>query len=93
MEVDFTIETDAQLLNTLKSQGFSFQNVADFIQNSKSRIIILRHDVDALPQNSLRFARIQSCIGILGTYYFRTVPQSFDEAIIKEIASLGHEIG
>jgi len=90
---DFTVKTYRKLLNALKSQGFSFQNVADFIQNSKSRTIILRHDVDALPRNSLRFARIQSSIGIEGTYYFRAVPQSFDEAIIKEIASLGHEIG
>lgn len=81
------------LLETLNDQDFSFQNVEDFIQNSKSRTIILRHDVDALPQNSLRFARIQSSIGIKGSYYFRAVPQSFDEAIIKEIASLGHEIG
>ena len=30
---------------------------------------------------------------IVGTYYFRAVPESWDEAIIREIASLGHEIG
>lgn len=90
---DFTTKAYMGLLETLNDQDFSFQNVEDFIQNSKSRTIILRHDVDALPQNSLRFARIQSSIGIKGSYYFRAVPQSFDEAIIKEIASLGHEIG
>lgn len=32
-------------------------------------------------------------MGIKGSYYFRAVPESWDEAIIKEIASLGHEIG
>jgi hypothetical protein len=58
-----------------------------------SPLIILRHDVDLLPQNSLRFARIQAEMGIKGSYYFRAVPESWDEKIIKEIASLGHEVG
>ena len=30
---------------------------------------------------------------VKGTYYFRAVPESWDEAIIKEIAALGHEVG
>jgi hypothetical protein len=49
--------------------------------------------VDARPKNSLCFAQIQADLGIKGTYYFRMVPQSYDEAIIREIANLGHEIG
>ena len=61
--------------------------------SQNSPLIILRHDVDARPQNSLAFARIQSEMGIRGTYYFRMVPQSYDEAIIKEIVKLGHEVG
>jgi hypothetical protein len=32
-------------------------------------------------------------MGIKGTYYFRMVPQSYDEAIIKDIVKLGHEVG
>ena len=31
--------------------------------------------------------------GLYGIYYFRAVPESWDESIIREIASLGHEIG
>jgi hypothetical protein len=46
-----------------------------------------------LPENSLQFARIQAGKGIRGSYYFRIVPESFDEEVIKEIAGLGHEIG
>jgi hypothetical protein len=49
--------------------------------------------VDALPKNSLQFAQIQAEKGIVGTYYFRIIPQSFDEEIIRKIAALGHEIG
>lgn len=57
------------------------------------KTIILRHDVDLLPQNSLRFAQIQNELGIKGSYYFRAVPESWDEAVIKEITALGHEVG
>ena len=53
----------------------------------------MRHDVDARPDHSLHFARLQHELGITGTYYFRAVPGSWDEGIIREIASLGHEIG
>ena len=57
------------------------------------KAIVLRHDVDKLPGNSLRFARIQAEKGIIGSYYFRFVTESFNESIIREISSLGHEIG
>lgn len=56
-------------------------------------LCILRHDVDKLPENSLATAKMENELGIRGTYYFRIVPESFDEQIIREIASLGHEIG
>lgn len=94
--MDFTINTYNKLLNTLQSQGFSFRTFAAFISQpppAGRRFIILRHDVDALPQNSLRFAQIQSALGIAGTYYFRMVPQSYNEAVIRQIADMGHEVG
>jgi len=46
-----------------------------------------------LPLNSLHTAEIENSLGIQGSYYFRIVPQSFNEKIIKQIADLGHEIG
>jgi hypothetical protein len=80
-------------LEALISQGYAFQPFAEFIEKPAAHAIILRHDVDARPGNSLEFARIQNQAGIRGSYYFRAVPQSYDELIIKEIADLGHEIG
>ena len=59
----------------------------------RSPFVILRHDIDLLPQNALAFARIQHEMGISGSYYFRAVPESWDEKIIKEIHSMGHEVG
>ena len=93
MNKDFTVSIYIKLLSILKNAGFSFQTYVDFSNNPQPKSIILRHDVDARPEHSLAFARIQLEMGIRGTYYFRMVPQSFDTSIIKEIAAMGHEIG
>lgn len=60
---------------------------------NSERFLILRHDVDLKPQNSLATAKIEHDLDINGSYYFRMVPESYNVDIIKEIASLGHEIG
>ena len=36
---------------------------------------------------------MEQAVGIRGIYYFRIVPESYDETIIREISRLGHEIG
>ena len=91
--MDFTIEIYTKLLQALIDQNYSFQTFDEFIQKPIAKSVVLRHDVDLLPYNSLVFAKIQSSKGIKGVYYFRAVPESWNEAVIKEIASLGHEIG
>lgn len=91
--MDFTVDKYEMLLNALRESNYSFQTFDEFLKTPKLKCIILRHDVDLLPYNSLNFARIQSKFGIKGSYYFRAVPESWNEAVIKEIASLGHEIG
>ncbi len=91
--MDFTIKKYKELLSALQSQEHQFQTFNDFFLNPAPKSIVLRHDVDLLPQNSLQFAKIQALNNIKGTYYFRAVPQSWNEAIIKEIAEMGHEIG
>jgi len=90
---DFTICRYIELLKALQGEGFAFQTFLDFLKDPQPRSIILRHDVDRLPENSLRFALIQHERGIHGTYYFRIVRESFDPDIIREIAGMGHEIG
>jgi hypothetical protein len=90
---DFTIRTYHLLLSALKDKGYQFQPFRDFLKSPASRIIILRHDVDARKMNSLRTARIENGLGIKGTYYFRMVPESFDEGVIREIAGMGQEVG
>ncbi|MFC5048575.1 hypothetical protein ACFSTE_08825 [Aquimarina hainanensis] len=91
--MDFTIQIYTQFLKSLQAGGYCFQTVEQYLNTPKERTIMLRHDVDLLPLNSLGFAEIQSDLGIVGTYYFRAVPESWNEEVITYIASLGHEIG
>ncbi|MCK4695238.1 MAG: hypothetical protein KAT74_05730 [Candidatus Cloacimonetes bacterium] len=91
--MDFTIKKYKQLLSALQSQGYFFQPFQKFVNAPKEKSIVLRHDVDLLPYNSLLFAKIQYKQKIKGSYYFRAVPESWDERIIKEIHDLDHEIG
>ncbi len=91
--MDFTLKKYDQLLNALLGQGFVFQSFAAFMQSPASRVILLRHDVDRLPGNALKIARIEYNLSITASYYFRAAPKSWDEMVIKKIAGLGHEIG
>lgn len=77
--MDFTLIQYTALLDALKTYPFES--------------LTLRHDVDLLPGNSLRTARLEAEKGMMGIYYFRAVPESWDEGIIREIAALGHEVG
>ena len=91
--MDFTIYTYKKLLNALQNAGYSFQTFTEFIREPKEKSVMLRHDVDKRPRNSEEFAKIQKSLGIKGTYYFRCVPESYDEQIIRNISQMNHEVG
>jgi hypothetical protein len=91
--MDFTVEKYKELLETMTHCGYSFQTFEEFIKSPQNKVIILRHDVDLRPNNSLRFAEIQHQKNIRGVYYFRAVPESWDENVIEKIKKLNHEIG
>lgn len=75
--MDFTLKKYRELLVALKDYGD----------------ILLRHDVDLKPKNSLATAKLEKELGWKAVYYFRAVPESWDESVMSEIVSLGHEIG
>lgn len=91
--MDFTLSAYKELLTSLLNQGYTFQTFEKFLVNPKPKAIVLRHDVDLLPRNSLTTAQIENNMGICGSYYFRITDKSFNVSIIKQIAALGHEIG
>ena len=77
--MDFTLNKYTQLLDAINASGLEE--------------LTLRHDVDLKPMNSLRTAQMETEKGLHGIYYFRAVPESWDEDVIRLIAMLGHEIG
>ena len=91
--MDFTIDIYKKLILTLQNEGYNFQTFAEFIKAPMAKSVILRHDVDKRPENSELFARIQNELNIKCTYYFRCVPESYDEQIIRTISKMNHEIG
>lgn len=95
---DFTLNIYKKLFEKLLQQGYQFITYSQWIELGtqflkSSPLCILRHDVDRLPMNSLITAKFEKSLDIKGSYYFRMIPAVFNESIIKEIESLGHEIG
>ena len=56
---DFTLKKHTQLLNALQDRGFFFMSFEQSIQSPKDRFVLLRHDVDKLPENSSLTAKIE----------------------------------
>ncbi|MBP6334917.1 MAG: hypothetical protein KA444_05540 [Bacteroidia bacterium] len=91
---DFTLRIYSLLLAAIKKSGYAPMTYEQFVTGGqRGRAYILRHDVDKLPENSLKIARLESEAGMKGTYYFRIVKESYHPEIIRTIVELGHEIG
>ena len=96
MEKDFTHKIYRDFLISLKEHNFQFITVEEYFTlkyNKNRAFIIIRHDVDRRAKSSLKMAKIESSMGVKATYYFRTIRKTLKPDIIREIASLGHEIG
>lgn len=91
---DFTLKAYYDLLSVFKQKNYNFLTFTEYCSGVRNpNMIVLRHDVDLKPKNSLATAQIEAELGIVASYYFRAVPESWDEVIINQIASLGHEVG
>ena len=95
---DFSLDIYRVLLETLQRQGYQLIGFSDYLKSQQltaksPKLIILRHDVDAKPENSLKTAQIEHSLGAKATYYFRVGKESNQPEIIRAIAQLGHEIG
>jgi hypothetical protein len=95
MRRDFTLDVYRSFLEAALEKGYLLTSYEDYVSRDLSdrKVLILRHDVDRLPQNSLATAMLQAELGVKGSYYFRIVPASFQPTYIKQIRDLGHEIG
>ena len=93
-KMDFTREKYCKLVSQLKGCGYEFITYQHYCEgNLPKRFVILRHDVDLKPKNSLAVAKDEKELGAKASYYFRAVPESWDDAIIRTIHQWGHEVG
>lgn len=95
--MDFTLSVYNRLIQTLLSADYSFATFKNFIlsrgNHEGKSLIILRHDVEKLPQNALKIAEIERSLNIRSSYYFRISTGSYNPPIMQKIAAMGHEIG
>lgn len=92
--MDFTLTEYRSFLAALNRSGYAgFVPAEGSINLQEGRTVLLRHDVDKKPQNSLKMAKVEAEMGFRAIYYFRAVKCSWNESVVKEIAALGHEIG
>ncbi len=91
--MDFTLKTYEDFLKKLSENKISVYGIADWIKLKPKNGILLRHDVDRKPKNSLKVAELEKKYNILSSYYFRIVKSSFNSSIIKNIGNYNHEIG
>lgn len=91
--IDFTLHTYQNLLFALQKSGYVFQTFEQFLTFPlKEKTVVLRHDIDKLPQNALRLAQMEYALGIEASYYIRIVKGTWNATIAKEIVGLGHEL-
>ena len=91
--MDFTLTKYEELGNAIVDSDCTPVSVCTYLEAQPNKCLIIRHDVDRKPKNALKMAELENCLGIISTYYFRMKEDVFVPALIKKIASMGHEIG
>jgi hypothetical protein len=95
MARDFTLDQYQAICLALQDAGYQIMTVAQYLVDvtKKARVAVLRHDVDRFPGRALHMARLEQRAGISSTFYFRATRSVFRPNIIRNITSLGHEVG
>ncbi|MFI3296910.1 MAG: hypothetical protein R3Y59_04700 [bacterium] len=92
--MDFTLKIYKELLMTFIAKGYEFFTFEEYCEGNRAeRFVVLRHDVEKKIANAETVAHLEKSLGINASYYFRDVPQSWNAQIIKQIATMGHEVG
>ena len=95
----FTIDHYDAIVKIAVDNGFYFLTYADELLVPGRKEILWRHDVEFSPEVALKMAKIEHKYGVKANYFFQihsefyNVFESYYSNILKEIKSLGHEIG
>jgi hypothetical protein len=91
--MDFTLKIYDELLSELISKSYTFQTFEAFMQHPAKKVVVLRHDVDRLPQNAVDMAKIEHAHGVRASYFYRIVREVNKPELITAVKELDHEIG
>tara|TARA_B100000686_G_C16686115_1_gene914901 strand:+ start:507 stop:1277 length:771 start_codon:yes stop_codon:yes gene_type:complete len=95
-DTDFTIEEYCKILQIAKKE-YKFVTYSNIPWSD--RFILWRHDCDYSLNRSIKLARVEAAQGVSSTYFlnphceFYNLFESSQWKIIKDIISIGHEIG
>lgn len=92
---DFTATYYALLIDTLKTHAYLFYTISDYtkVENKSSHMVLLRHDIDAMPFKALEIAKVEKKAGVRSSFFLKIDPQIFIPGIVAQIAEFDHEIG
>jgi|TARA_Y100000310_G_scaffold323928_1_gene385066 hypothetical protein len=98
----FSFSYYKDILKVAAQNNYSMINCYNYFKNLEKlpkHYIILRHDIEHYPERALEFAKIEAERGVSATYFVRVHSKDYniynfkDYNYLKEIMSLGHEIG
>ena len=93
----FLYDDYSALLESLEKNGYIFTDYHSY--NGLKKCVILRHDVDYNLKKAIKIAELEADKGIKSTFFillttdFYNIYALDNKSIIRNIASMGHEIG
>ncbi len=97
MTADFTLDAYRRLLEAMRGRGYAARGFAD--AEPGKRHMILRHDLDMSIEAAVPIAETEQELGVGATYFVLVRAEMYNpfsrraQALLDEIAGLGHEIG
>jgi hypothetical protein len=100
-ECTFALAHLRETLEYAQARGYRFLTCADYAAErpDRDRVIVMRHDVDALPTRALEVGLMEADLGIRSSFFFRIHSNEYNAfgydtmMVIRRLAALGHEIG
>lgn len=91
----------AAILGDAKEAGYTFQTCAEVASGeiATEPVMVLRHDLDALPFRAHGVAMLEHRLGIRASYFVRVHANEYNAfgfdtvRLLRELVAMGHEVG
>ncbi len=97
---NFSYKHYRETLTKYMNAGYKFVTLPEYRSfKNKTKLILIRHDVDKSVKKSLDLARIENALGIKSTFLFRLHSNYYNPfsymsyTRIKNLVKMGHEVG